>query len=62
MINVFFCLVHFTQIVWRETTQMGIAYATNPEPNDDKRYISFIVANYNPRANYGDFIANVLPM
>uniref|UniRef100_UPI00398F372F cytochrome c1-like isoform X2 n=1 Tax=Pristiophorus japonicus TaxID=55135 RepID=UPI00398F372F len=48
----------FTQMIWRETTDMGIAYAMS-----DKG--SFVVAQYQPRGNTSkpdSFVNNVLPL
>lgn len=49
------CL-NFTQLVWKNTTEFGIAVGSNSDGEH------FIVALYSPRGNYiGDFTANVLP-
>ncbi|XP_048414482.2 Golgi-associated plant pathogenesis-related protein 1-like [Stegostoma tigrinum] len=48
---------HFTQLIWKETTDMGIAYVTS-----DKG--TFVVAQYKPRGNtikIENFTENVLP-
>jgi hypothetical protein len=48
-------VAHFTQLVWRETTEMGLATATNSDG-------FFIVARYRPRGNVGvleDYRRNV---
>ncbi len=37
---------HYTQVIWRNTTQVGCAIATNP----NGKYI--LVCNYNPPGNY----------
>jgi hypothetical protein len=47
---------HFTQLVWRGTTQMGIARATASDGS------IYAVANYIPAGNVvGQFDKNVLP-
>ena len=47
---------HFTQVVWKNSTELGIAKAVS---GSGKCYIS---ANYKPPGNYeGQFIENVLP-
>ncbi|XP_071053490.1 uncharacterized protein [Onthophagus taurus] len=49
-----FGTLHFTQVVWRGTTEFGIDMAKN-----DKGY-TYVVANYKPRGNIvGQFVANV---
>ncbi|KAF4524072.1 hypothetical protein B566_EDAN013020 [Ephemera danica] len=46
---------HFTQVIWKSTTEMGIAIVT--EGNG-----FFVVANYSPHGNMqGEFEDNVLP-
>ena len=46
---------HFTQVVWRGTTHVGMAFAGTPETN------MFVVANYSPPGNWaGDYRRNVL--
>ena len=46
--------LHFTQMMWKETTELGIAMVGN-----GKGY-NYVVANYNPRGNIvGQFVANV---
>ncbi|XP_041050375.1 repressed by EFG1 protein 1-like [Carcharodon carcharias] len=49
---------HFTQMMWKETTDMGIAYVVS-----DKG--AFVVAQYKPRGNatkVETFVKNVLPL
>lgn len=47
---------HFTQVVWRETTELGIAVAKG------KNNYTVVVANYKPAGNMmGKFKENVLP-
>ena len=48
-------ILHFTQVIWKGTTELGMATASN----DNRR---FIVARYKPRGNSGDppnYIDNV---
>ncbi|KAK9882009.1 hypothetical protein WA026_018861 [Henosepilachna vigintioctopunctata] len=46
--------LHFTQVVWKESTELGIAMSKN------KKGETFVVANYNPRGNFmGNFVRNV---
>lgn len=46
---------HFTQMIWKESLEMGIAMAKSKK--DGK---TFVVANYNPKGNYiGQFQLNV---
>lgn len=48
---------HFTQLIWKDTEELGIAYAKT----NDARFI--IVANYFPPGNeMGKFIDNVPPV
>ena len=48
---------HFTQVVWRESRELGIGMAKNRSGE------VFIVANYDPPGNYiGSFEKNVLPV
>lgn len=48
---------HFTQIVWRESRELGVGMARNRAGE------VFIVANYDPPGNYiGSFKKNVLPL
>lgn len=47
---------HFTQVVWRESRELGVGMAKNRSGE------VFIVANYDPPGNYiGSFEKNVLP-
>lgn len=47
---------HFTQVVWKGSTELGVGMAKN-----SKNQI-FVVTNYNPPGNYqGQFGQNVLP-
>ena len=47
---------HFTQLVWKGSTKMGVGKATNGSG------WTFVVANYSPAGNMqGAFTANVLP-
>lgn len=46
--------LHFTQIVWKTTKELGVGIAKN------KKGQTFIVCNYDPRGNYiGQFVENV---
>ena len=48
-------ILHFTQVVWKETTELGMATATSADK-------WFTVARYKPRGNMGppaDYIENV---
>jgi len=48
---------HFTAVVWRSTTHLGIGVAYNPRA---RWYV--VVANYAPPGNVmGQFRENVLP-
>lgn len=47
--------LHFTQVVWRNSTELGVGIAKNDKGE------TYVVANYNPRGNYvGHFKENVL--
>ena len=47
---------HFTQVVWRESTELGVAIA------EGKNNYTVVVANYKPAGNMmGKFKENVLP-
>ena len=49
---------HFTQVVWKETTKVGIAKASAKMA--DGWYGVWVVAHYGPAGNVGgDYIANV---
>ncbi len=57
-INVFYYIGHFTQSVWKDTKEIGIAYAWNTDKNQN-----FVVASYIPQGNYPDeYVDNVLPL
>ena len=48
-------ILHFTQVVWKETSELGMATATSANT-------WFTVARYKPRGNMGDendYIENV---
>jgi hypothetical protein len=45
----------------QDSKEIGIAMATTSTPDKRKMYTTYVVANYYPRGNYGDFIANVVP-
>ncbi len=50
--------LHFTQIVWKETKQIGCAYQVGPWKNFPNAY--YVCCNYFPEGNrYGHFIENV---
>ena len=50
---------HFTQVVWKESVQMGIAFAAY---QDEGRHKLIVVANYYPVGNMeGAFEDNVKP-
>ena len=47
---------HFTQVVWKESIELGMAKATSINGQ------TIVVANYSPPGNYaGKFTRNVLP-
>ncbi len=47
---------HFTQVVWRNSTKMGVARASNSSG------WTYVVTNYSPPGNYvGQYDENVLP-
>lgn len=49
-------LLHFTQIIWKTTTDFGMGIAKNEQGEH------YIVALYNPRGNFvGEFGKNVPP-
>lgn len=41
---------HFTQLVWKGSTELGIGKASNTQP--DGATCTFIVARYNPQGNF----------
>lgn len=46
--------LHFTQVVWKKSRELGIGIAKN------KRGQTYVVANYEPRGNFiGQFVENV---
>ncbi|XP_056637489.1 uncharacterized protein LOC130445698 isoform X1 [Diorhabda sublineata] len=46
--------LHFTQVIWKDSKELGIGMAKN------KRGQTYVVANYSPRGNYiGQFVENV---
>lgn len=46
---------HFTQMIWKESTEFGIALAKGKTNGK-----TFVVANYNPKGNYiGKYLNNV---
>ena len=52
----FFIIGHFTQVVWKSSTKMGVGKARS------QGGWTYVVANYSPPGNYqGQFTANVLP-
>lgn len=47
---------HFTQVVWRDSTELGVGMARNRNGE------VYVVCNYNPAGNFlGSFTDNVLP-
>lgn len=47
---------HFTQVIWKSSEKLGIAYASTSSG-------TYVVANYNPAGNFlGDYPANVMPL
>lgn len=56
---------HFTQVVWKNSTQLGCGAAQGKAMIDGTNYNAFyVVCRYNPRGNMdmpGEFQANVLP-
>ena len=47
---------HFTQVVWRDSTELGVGMARNRNGE------VYVVCNYNPAGNFlGSFTENVLP-
>lgn len=48
---------HFTQIVWRDSTEFGVGMSRNRNGE------VYVVCNYNPAGNFlGSFMENVLPV
>lgn len=46
--------LHFTQVIWKESRELGIAMAKNGKGE------TYVVANYSPRGNFiGKFVDNV---
>nr|XP_023020881.1 uncharacterized protein LOC111509384 isoform X2 [Leptinotarsa decemlineata]XP_023020882.1 uncharacterized protein LOC111509384 isoform X2 [Leptinotarsa decemlineata]XP_023020883.1 uncharacterized protein LOC111509384 isoform X2 [Leptinotarsa decemlineata]XP_023020884.1 uncharacterized protein LOC111509384 isoform X2 [Leptinotarsa decemlineata]XP_023020885.1 uncharacterized protein LOC111509384 isoform X2 [Leptinotarsa decemlineata]XP_023020886.1 uncharacterized protein LOC111509384 isoform len=46
--------LHFSQVIWKNTKELGIGFAKN------KRGQTYVVANYEPRGNFiGQFVENV---
>ncbi|XP_020917047.1 Golgi-associated plant pathogenesis-related protein 1-like [Exaiptasia diaphana] len=51
---------HFTQVVWKSSTKLGVGKATADAGGGYKK--TYIVAQYTPPGNYeGQYAANVLP-
>lgn len=49
---------HFTQVIWKSSSTLGVGYATN---EDGKKL--YVVCNYHPAGNiYDEFIDNVQPL
>lgn len=48
--------LHFTQLVWKESTKLGIGLA---ESRKDGMKCAYVVARYKPAGNRGDFLENV---
>lgn len=49
---------HFTQVVWKSTTQLGCGYKVC-----DNIWGQYTICSYNPAGNYaGQYAANVLPL
>ena len=47
---------HFTQVVWKESKKLGIAYASGKSG-------TYVVANYDPAGNFlGQYPTNVLAL
>lgn len=46
--------LHFTQLIWKSSTELGVGIARN------KKGQTYVVCNYNPRGNFiGQFSENV---
>ena len=64
--NIYFCVIynfsilgHFSQVVWRDTKEMGVGMISKQEGDV---WTIIIVANYYPAGNCeGHFSANVSP-
>lgn len=51
---------HFTQVVWKSSTEIGVGIATYPDPTYGRR--TAVCINYRPPGNVqGQFRQNVLP-
>ncbi|XP_020917049.1 Golgi-associated plant pathogenesis-related protein 1 [Exaiptasia diaphana] len=50
---------HFTQVVWKSSTKLGVGKATADDGGGYKK--TYIVAQYTPAGNSGAYAANVLP-
>ena len=47
---------HFTQVVWKDSKKLGIAYASGKSG-------TYVVANYDPAGNFlGQYPENVQPL
>ena len=52
---------HFTQVVWKNTTQLGCGIAQGPATIQGRSLTaSYVVCNYNPAGNSGGYSSNVL--
>ena len=52
---------HFTQVVWKETTQIGCGVAQGPRMLAGRNAtINYVVCHYAPDGNNGDYPTNVL--
>lgn len=52
---------HFTQVVWKSTTQLGCGVAQGPKTIAGRTAtINYVVCHYAPDGNNGDFPTNVL--
>lgn len=51
----FFPLGHFTQVVWKDTKELGVAYARS------KSGKIYVVANYEPAGNFEGSFATQVP-
>lgn len=62
ILNYCFVTGHLTQVLWKNTTQMGTACASSVLPNN--QVLVFVVANYWPGGNWNKeeyYFQNVLP-